>query len=213
MQAAWVCCGMGQENAVVLLAMFAAAGYVAWLWWKDYSAANRGEPTRGALPGAVPARRAAIVVGGLGGVLLVGLETAGEYALGIQAQQSTITWLFALYTLAAAFVEELIFRGYVVVTNRGRTLLVASVVGASAIFAALHPFLWKWEDGSLQWVGGTKAWFSTCAVFLASLWFYYVRFFRLNPTRSLVPCIVAHAAKNAGVIAVKFFQGFVAGTW
>ena len=46
-----------------------------------------------------------------------------------------------------------------------------------------------------------------------SLWFYAVRFFPLNPTRSLLPCVAAHATKNLGVIALKYAQGFGDGWW
>jgi membrane protease YdiL (CAAX protease family) len=124
-----------------------------------------------------------------------------------------MTGLFALYTLAAAFVEELIFRGYLVVENRGRPALVAGIIGASLLFALLHPFLWAWKDRTLVFHFGSKAWFSTGMIFAGSLWFYAVRFSPLNPTRSLLPCIAAHAAKNAGVIAIKYAQGYLAGWW
>ena len=46
-----------------------------------------------------------------------------------------------------------------------------------------------------------------------TLWFYAVRFWPLNPTRSLLPCVAAHAAKNLGVLAVKAAQGHVSGWW
>ena len=50
-------------------------------------------------------------------------------------------------------------------------------------------------------------------IFAASLWFYTVRFFGLNPQRSLLPCVAAHAAKNLGVFTIKYVQGFVGGWW
>ena len=53
----------------------------------------------------------------------------------------------------------------------------------------------------------------TAAVFAVSLWFYTVRFFGLNPQRSLLPCFMAHATKNLGVLAIKYAQGFVGGWW
>ena len=56
-----------------------------------------------------------------------------------------------------------------------------------------------------------KALFSTLFVFLGSLWWYYVRFFRLNPKQSLIPCVAGHAAKNLGVFAIKAGAGFVTG--
>jgi len=86
-------------------------------------------------------------------------------------------------------------------------------VGVSLLFALLHPFLWEWKGDGLTAHFGGKAWFSTAAIFAGSLWFYTVRFFRLNPQRSLLPCIVAHATKNLGVLAIKYVQGFVGGWW
>lgn len=143
--------------------------------------------------------------------MLLVAETGGEYALGLVEAQSRITVLFGVASLAAAFLEELIFRGYVIVADRGRTRLVVSAVGASLVFALLHPFLWEWKDGALAFQAGLKAWFSTGAIFAGSLWFYFVRFSRLNPTRSLLPCIVAHATKNLGVFVIKAAQGHVSG--
>lgn len=204
---------MGQDHPLLLLGLLGATGYVAQLWLDDYRAARRGAPPPRALPGATAAGRGAIALAALGALVLLALETAGESALGLTAQQSSITALFGLYTLAAAFGEELIFRGFLVVEHRGRAALVAGIVGASLLFAGLHPFLWEWRDGALQAHFGAKAWFSTAAVFASSLWFYTVRFWRLNPNHSLLPCIAAHLAKNLGVFAVKYAQGFVHGWW
>ncbi len=205
--------GMGQDQPLLLLLMIAAALMVAKWWLDDYRATGRGSPPERALPGATPAPVAATVLAAAGALVLLGAETWGEHALGISGEQSRITVLFGLYTLAAACVEELIFRGYLVATGRGRTFLVGGIVAASAVFALLHPFLWEWSEGALHWRGGTKAWFSTGAVFAGSLWFYFVRFMPLNPRHSLLPCVAAHAAKNLGVLAIKCAQGFVSGWW
>jgi membrane protease YdiL (CAAX protease family) len=123
-----------------------------------------------------------------------------------------MTALFGLYTLSAAFIEEIIFRGYIVVTKRGPLVQWLAIVGASALFALLHPFLWLWEDGFTLTLT-VKGVFSTAMAFLFSLWFYAARFLRLNPTRSLLPCFAAHLAKNAGVIVIKGAQGFLVGWW
>ncbi|MEQ1731754.1 MAG: CPBP family intramembrane glutamic endopeptidase, partial [Vicinamibacterales bacterium] len=131
----------------------------------------------------------------------------------LTAKQSRMTVLFGLYTLVAAFGEELVFRGYLVVENRGRTTLVAGVIGASLGFALLHPFLWNWEGSRLSFHGDAKAWFSTAAVLAGSLWFYAVRFLPMNQARSLLPCVVAHLTKNLGVFAIKYAEGFVSGWW
>lgn len=204
---------MADSNPVLLLALLAGSTYVGKLWLDDLRAARAGQPPPHPLPGATPASRAAVLLAAAGALGLLAIEVAGEYALGIVGAQSRMTVLAGLYTLAAAFLEELIFRGFIVVTNRGRAALVASCVAASLVFAALHPFVWEWKDGALLWKFDAKAWFSTAMIFAGSLWFYAVRFWNLNPTRSLLPCIAAHAAKNLGVFAVKAAQGFVVGWW
>ena len=204
---------MGSDNPLLLLGMTAGAAWLGRTWWQDLRAARAGRPNPGAFPGAVPAGRRLLLVAAAGTLLLLAAETAGELALGLAEQQSRITVLFGLYTLAAAFIEELVFRGYLVVTGRGRAWLVAGIVAASLAFALLHPFLWEWRDDRLHLVPTTKAWFSTGAIFAGSLWFYALRFAPGNPARSLAPCIVAHVTKNLGVFAVKYAQGFVDGWW
>jgi membrane protease YdiL (CAAX protease family) len=205
--------GMGQDNPLLLAGLIAVAGYVLTLWWDDYGAARRGAPNAQAFPGATPAggRLIALAIGG--GLLLLAIETGGEYALGLTPQQSHMTVLFAVYTLAAAFIEELIFRGYLVVENRGRAALVAGIAVLSVGFALLHPFLWEWRGGGLRFHPGAKGWFSTAMIFAGSLWFYAVRFLPANPTRSLLPCLAAHVVRNLGVFAIKYAQGFVDGWW
>jgi len=110
-------------------------------------------------------------------------------------------------------IEEVLFRGYLVIEHRGRALLWAGAVGVSFLFALLHPFLWEWNGRGLTVHFSAKAWFSTAVLFLTSLWFYTVRFFRLNPQRSLLPCFVAHATRNLGVLVIKYVEGFVGGWW
>jgi membrane protease YdiL (CAAX protease family) len=202
------------ENPVVVLMMIGFGGYFAWLWWQDFKAARRaGSPVSGGLPGAVPASARACIIAAAGALLILGAETWGEIALGLSDEQSKITLLFAAYTLVAAIVEEIIFRGYIVVEKRGRLALFGGVLGASLLFALIHPFLWKWDDDGFALTLTAKGWFSFSAVFIASLWFYVCRFAPWNPKGSLLPCFAAHMAKNAGVIAIKAAQGFVVGTW
>jgi hypothetical protein len=202
---------MAQDNPFLLGGMIVAVGITAKWWLDDYRSARAGRPNARAFPGATPAKVSAVVLAVTGALLLLGAETGGEQALGLTARQSHITGLFALYTLAAAFAEELVFRGYLVITSRGRAALWVGIVGASVLFALLHPFLWEWQEGRLIPHLDAKAWFSTGCVFAGSLWFYAVRFLPLNPTRSLLPSIAAHAAKNMGVFAIKYAQGFVTG--
>ena len=228
------------------------AGYVFWIWLSDLRAYGRTTNASTAaghspaddrkpyaspaapemtafapvrtptFPGATPVGVIAVVVAVAVAVTLLAVETGGEYALGIAGQQTKMTVLFGLYTLAAAFIEELIFRGYLVYERGTRAQLVAGIIVVSAIFAALHPYLWHWSatEGASSWEFwrgrlelrlDTKAVFSTSLVFVRSLWFYCVRFWPANPLRSLVPCIAAHLATNLGVFVLKAVQGHVTG--
>jgi membrane protease YdiL (CAAX protease family) len=201
------------QSPLVLLLMTAVSLYLGKLWWDDLRAGRAGQPNPRAFPGATPARPAAIVIAVAGAWVLLAAETWGESALGLSGEQSRMTWLFGAYTLTAAIIEEVIFRGYLVIDRRGPAALWAGAVAASVLFAALHPFLWKWDDAGFALTLGAKGAFSTAVVFATSLWLYAARFGAWNPTRSLLPCIAGHAAKNAGVIAIKAAQGFFGGAW
>ena len=199
--------------------MLAVGVYTAKLWLDDLRSRRSARPNPRPLPGAAPASARAISIAAAGGLLLVAAETWCEKSLGIDGQQSTMTGLFAAYTLIAAVIEEIIFRGFIVIEKHGKLALWVSVIAASLLFTAIHPFLWQWEgglpwrDGHLNWTANLKGWFSTSAIFTSSLWFYFVRFARFNPERSLLPCFAAHATKNAGVILIKAVQGFLVGWW
>lgn len=203
------------NDPLFLLIGLGVSGYFAWLWRADLRAnLVAGGSLGNGLPGALPATARAIGIGVLGAVLLVAVETWGELKLGVAGEQTEITWLFALYSVfAAAIIEELVFRGYIVVEGKGRPALAWGAIGASVLFAIAHPHLWKWEDGVLSWHFDLKAWFSTGCLFVGSLWFYACRFGPWNKNASLLPCFAAHAAKNLSVVAVKAAQGFVIGLW
>ena len=190
--------------------MIGAAGYIGWLWWHDLRAAQAGKPLPQALPGATIASRKAIIIACLGSIGLLAAETLGEYQLGIVSEQSNMTLLFALNSLGAAIIEELIFRGYIVINARGKGMRLMGIIVASAIFALLHPFLWELEE-SFTLTITLKGCFSTTAAFAFSLWFYISRFASWNPNHSLLPCIAGHATKNLGVIVIKAAQGFLTG--
>lgn len=201
------------HHPALLILMMAAALWVGKLWLDDRRATSLGATPPGCMPGATPASGASIVIAVAGALLLVAVETAGEAMLSISVEQSVMTWLFAAYAiLAAPIIEETVFRGWLVIEDRGTTVRWLAATVASAAFAIMHPFLWEWDDG-LHWTPGLKAWFSTGVVFCTSLWLYVARFAPWNPTRSLLPCILAHAAKNAGVVAVKAGTGFISGPW
>lgn len=201
------------DHPALLILMIAVGAYAFSLWRQDYRSFVSGKATPRALPGATPASLNACMIAALGALVILAGETWGEIRLGLSQEQSNITVLFGVSTLMAAFTEELIFRGFIVIDGKGNALRWAGVIGASVLFAALHPFLWKWDDRGFAWTFTAKGWFSTITVFTASLWFYAMRFASFNPARSLLPCIAAHAAKNLGVVAVKAVQGHIAGWW
>ncbi len=202
------------DSPWLILALIVASAYVAQLWWKDYQAARQGAPSPAALPGATATNPMALTIAIAGALAIVAAETWGEIRLAIVDEQSQVTVLFCLYTLLAAVIEEIIFRGFIVpAETRGRAVLIAGTIGASVLFALAHPFLWTWDEAGLVLHFDTKAFFSTAAVFVSSLWFYFVRFMPANPTRSLWPCFAAHGAKNLAVIGIKAAQGFVVGWW
>ena len=207
------------DNPLLLLIMIAASLYMISLWRSDYRAAKSGAPDPRALPGATPASLMAYAIAALGALLILAIETTGEIQLGLSDKQSSITVLFGVYTLMAAFIEELIFRGFIVIEKRGEVARWIGIVAASILFALLHPFLWEWQGGwigyggKLEFTLTAKGWFSTALVFASSLWFYTVRFARFNPSHSLMPCFTAHFTKNAGVFIIKLTQGFIGGWW
>ena len=205
----------GRVNHPLLLLLMSAAGfYLGKLWNDDRQAAEAGAANPRGFPGATDATWRVVMIAVAGALVILAAETGGEIALGLSTQQSTMTWLFALYSVAGApIIEELIFRGWLVVENRGRATMWAAAVGASLGFAALHPFLWRWDDAGFAFTFGGKGWFSTAAVFATSLWLYAARLAAWNPSRSLLPCFAAHAAKNLGVVAVKAAMGFMGGAW
>jgi hypothetical protein len=78
---------MGQDNPWLLVGLLVAGGVVAKWWRDDYLAARQGTPHPRAFPGATPASVRALLIAAAGALLLLAAETAGEYALGLTAQQ------------------------------------------------------------------------------------------------------------------------------
>jgi membrane protease YdiL (CAAX protease family) len=196
------------ENPIMILLYVGIAVYVLNMYRSDYKAQAGGEENPSALPGAFKTTLTAIVIGVVGSLFLLGVETGGEIALGISAEQSEVVWYLVITWLCAGVVEEVIFRGYLVVDQKGTALLVGSCVGFSLIFALLHPHLWSLEDG-FHFTITEKGLFTTSLLFANSLWWYTCRFGPWNKTRSIFPCMIAHAASNLGVFFVKLAQGYV----
>jgi membrane protease YdiL (CAAX protease family) len=98
---------MTPDNPLLLGGLCVVVAWLAKLWSDDLRFQRNGVSRRTALPvGILP-----IGIAVVGAFVILGAKTWGEISLGIVDEQSTITWLFGLYTLAAAFGEELIFRG------------------------------------------------------------------------------------------------------
>ncbi|MBM3842785.1 MAG: CPBP family intramembrane metalloprotease [Verrucomicrobia bacterium] len=159
-------------SPLVLLALTLAGLYCAKLWRDDLRAAQAGRTVRGGFPGAVPAPPRAVGLAIAGALVLLALETVGELTLGIAAEQTRMNLAFAAYSvLAAPIIEEVIFRGWLVLDRHGPAVRWAGIVAASVLFALLHPFLWAWDDAGFRLTLTLKGWFSTTVLFLSSLWF------------------------------------------
>lgn len=197
------------ESPVMVILYVGIAAYVGNLYWGDLQQWKKSrEAWRGALPGATSPSLAILVIGIIGALLILAAETGGEIALGISAEQSDMVWYFVFASLGAGIVEEVIFRGYLVVENKGRVALISSCVAYSLLFALIHPHLWSTDDG-FHLTLTEKGFFSTSILLANSLWFYALRFAPWNKNQSIFPCMLAHAASNLGVFGVKWVQGFI----
>lgn len=208
------------ENPVMILLYLGIAAYVGNMYWGDYKSGRAEDPEAGAMPGATATSLAAILIAVAGALVILGIETGGEIALGVVSEQSEMVWYFVFAIVAAGIVEEVIFRGYLVIDKKGTALLAVSCLAFSLLFAIIHFHLfsieypdevqwWQIWQAEVDWTLTSKAWFSTAILFLNSLWFYACRFGPWNSTRSIFPCMIAHAASNFGVFLVKWVQGYV----
>lgn len=205
-----------QDNPLLILFLFGGALYLGHLWRQDFLAWKKREPVPKPLPGATSASGLLIVIGIVGAVLLVMAETAGEYALGVSAEQTDIVAIYLLAMLAAGFLEELIFRGFLFYDKKGPQILWLSIFAFSLLFALVHTqYYMHWEDGAAWYqfqlqIDAKSSW-TLIILFLNSLWFYALRFGFGNTHRSLLPCFAAHIASNLTVFLVKLAQGHVVG--
>jgi uncharacterized protein len=200
---------MNQDDPFIILISFLLCLYAFKLWCSDLKKQRNGVVLLSTFPGASPCKLSAVIVAIIGALLILFLETWGEYALAVSAEQKDITVLFLFAMISASFVEELIFRGYLVIKGKGSIPLVSSILMFSLIFAVIHPYLWNFDKMALSVDLSTKALFSTGIIFLNSIWFYTVRFYAINPENSLIPCFSAHLASNLGVFLIKLCQGHV----
>lgn len=201
------------------LLYFGVSLYLLYLWVQDYQKQKKAQSILPqTLPGATPASRNIILIGIAGALFLLLLETAGEIGLGLDQQQTTLPWAMLFSLIAASIIEEIIFRGYCIVDGRGPGLLWLSAIGFSLLFVLIHPYLWIiGGDQGLKIPGipsialslTEKTLFTSLFLFLSSLWFYWLRFNRWNPRKSLLPCFAAHLVGNLSVFFIKWAQGFI----
>ena len=196
------------EDPLIILIYCAIAIYIANIYRADIKAFVAGEPNVKALPGAKPTNGLLIFASVLGALVLLGNAVVGEYALGIVEAQSEMVWFFVFASISAGVIEEVVFRGYLVVQNRGRNALVLSCLGFSLVFALVHGYLWSMEDG-FAWNLTLQGIFNTWILFFNSVCFYALRFGPWNANQSILPSIIAHMVLNLGVFGVKLAQGYI----
>ncbi|MBR6797117.1 MAG: CPBP family intramembrane metalloprotease [Opitutales bacterium] len=205
-------------NPVGVALFCVVALWLARMWIRE----AKENPNAKVLPGATPCPWLAVVIAVAGTLVLLALETWGEIRLGISAEQKDVSWLALPMFIAAAFTEEVIFRGYLVAERHGNAARWASIVLFSLVFALMHDHLWHFEmpenrpEGTLAAICDgfslsftLKGFFSTGFIFVGALWFYFVRFFKWNPNASLLAPVAAHMAKNLAVFFIKLAQGHV----
>lgn len=210
-----------QNDPWVVLALLLGAGWMLRWWWQD----TRATPTptvaepppqspHRALPGATLPPPKALWIAAAGGIGVTLLSVAGEQAMALTDVQTTIAWWYLGAMLAAGIVEEILFRGYLIRLSHGPLQMWLGMIGASLLFALLHTqYYMSFPENGGWWpeairVDAYAVWTLTMLT-LNSLWFYGVRIMPANPTRSLLPCFVAHLAVNLSVFAVKACEGFV----
>ena len=196
------------EDPLIILIYCAIAIYIVNIYRADIKAFVAGEPNVKALPGAKPTNGLLIFASVLGALVLLGNAVVGEYALGIVEAQSEIVWFFVFASISAGVIEEVVFRGYLVVQNRGRNALVLSCLGFSLVFALVHGYLWSMEDG-FAWNFTVQGIFNTWILFFNSVCLYALRFGPWNANQSIFPSIIAHMVLNLGVFGVKLAQGYI----
>ena len=196
------------DSILVVFIYCGIAVYLVNVYRIDIGKFIRNESNPKALPGASPASPLLLIASALGAFVLLGMAVIGEFALGLVEAQSELVWYFVFALLAAGIIEEVVFRGYLVVRGKGSFTLIMSCLFFSAVFALVHGGFWETENG-FSWNFSTQAFFNSLIWFVNSLCFYALRLGPWNPTQSIIPSIVAHVTLNLGVYIVKLGQGFI----
>ena len=210
---------MLQDIPTVALVNLGIASYLFFLWFSDFKYFIKNNAIKkNAIEGATTTPVVLVVIAFFASIALLCVHTCTEISLGVANEQSKVQFWALFSWIGAAFIEELIFRGYLVVKNKGKLVLWGSIFFFSLIFAIGHPFMWDYtipenaQFGAGEWKFNFSAQTinATISVFECSLLFYVLRFLPLNENRSIIPRIVGHCTYNLGVFITKMCQGFVA---
>ncbi|MEI6460429.1 MAG: CPBP family intramembrane glutamic endopeptidase [Verrucomicrobiota bacterium] len=150
-------------------------------------------------PGTESAPWAAYFVAAAGALLITIAEANVEVRYEITDQQSVLPAISILALIGASIIEEVVFRGFTAPSHLTGPKLLGVIFVGSLIFALIHDFDLKSASGRS----------STIFAFLTSVWLYLARFNPLNPSRSLLPCFIAHTVRNLAVFGIKWSEGFI----
>ena len=207
------------NDPLITVAGFLIALWLLRSWIADaHHHARTGHRRAYAFPGATWTAPALSLIGAGLAIVLVLLYSWVEWSLGIHTLQSTLSFWQIPAILAAPVIEEIVFRGYLVILSRGRKLLILSIILSSLLFALMHPYGWAitvpdsifdLSSWSIRLTPDLQFLLTTLYLFLLSLLCFALRFHPGNPNHSLLPCFWAHLAANITVLVVKLSQGFV----
>ncbi len=172
---------------------------VGFAWFSEYQKRKANPGPELFWPGTTRAPISGILIIVSGILLLTVAETCAEIHYQVTANQSVSNLHILGFTIGAAIVEEMVFRGFAAPSHlRGIKLLGLILIG-SVIFSAIHGFDFSTVQGRI----------SLIATFFISVWLYLGRYNPLNPERSILPCLIGHVVRNLAVFGVKWSQGFV----
>jgi len=172
---------------------------VVYAWFSEYRKRQRNPGPELFWPGTTRAPISGILITISGILLFTVAETCAEIHYQLTASHTVSYFNKLVATIAAAIVEEMVFRGFVAPSHlRGIKLLGLIFIG-SIIFSAIHGFDFSTVQGRI----------SLISTFFISTWLYLGRYNPLNPERSILPCLIGHVVRNLAVFGVKLSQGFV----
>ena len=179
---------------------------VGFAWFSEYQKRKANPGPELFWPGTTRAPISGILIIVSGILLLTVAETCAEIHYQVTANQSVSNLHILGFTIGAAIVEEMVFRGFAAPSHlRGIKLLGLIIIG-SFLFSIFHCINPETLQFSLNTVQGR---ISLVATFFVSVWLYLGRYNPLNPERSILPCLIGHVVRNLAVFGVKWSQGFV----